>query len=182
MASSARYDDRHADRPKRRWQDSLWAIGLLALAAGVIVRLAANGLSSWPSALFGAVAMAFYTPWLVRRIRHKDAAASGTDPDDVPALERQILKGAPPPQDPDRRRQLAALVDARQRRIRRNRWWAFPLMALLFFGTAALGLTTGSTTMGTWTLVLGIVFMTWLTWYNIRFDHRLTQMRRRLRS
>ncbi|MEU9559649.1 hypothetical protein [Streptomyces fumanus] len=182
MASSARYDARHDDRPKRRWQDSLWAIGLFVLVAGVIVRLAANGLSSWPSALFGAVAMAFWVPWLVRRIRHRDAGASGAEPDDIPALERQILKGDPPPQDRHRRQQLAALVDSRQHRIRRNRWWALPMMAVLFFGTAALGLTTGSTTTGIGLLALGIVFITWLTWYNFRFDRRLTQMRRRLRS
>ncbi|MFF5104367.1 hypothetical protein [Streptomyces sp. NPDC000134] len=180
MAGSARQEARHDDRPKRRWQDSLWAIGLFALVAGVIVRLAANGLSSWPSAVLGAVAMAFWVPWLVRRIRRRDATASGAEPDDIPALERQILKGDPPPQDPRRRQQLAALVDSRQHRLRRNRWWALPLMAVLFLGTAALGLTTGSTTMGIGILVLGIAFVTWLTWYNIHFDHRLARMRRRL--
>lgn len=68
MAGSARQEARHDDRPKRRWQDSLWAIGLFALVAGVIVRLAANGLSSWPSAVLGAVAMAFWVPWLVGQV------------------------------------------------------------------------------------------------------------------
>ncbi|CAM5710149.1 putative protein OS=Streptomyces fumanus OX=67302 GN=GCM10018772_40390 PE=4 SV=1 [Streptomyces fumanus] len=54
-------------------------------------------------------------------------------------------------------------------------------MAVLFCGTAALGLTTGSTTTGIGMLVLGTVFVTWLTWCNSRFDRRRTQMRRRVR-
>ncbi|MGP2442322.1 hypothetical protein [Streptomyces sp. JW3] len=172
----------HSDRPKRRRRDGLWAIGLLALVIGVVVRLVFTGLSGWPSAVLGAVAMAFWTPWLIQRIRRRDATASGTEPDDIPGMERQILKGAPPPEDPARRQQMAALVDSRQRRLRRNRWWAFPMLALMFFGTSALWFTAGSVAAGSLMLVLAVVFMTWLTWFNLRFDRRLTRMRRLLRE
>ncbi|MEU4657659.1 hypothetical protein AB0G32_27630 [Streptomyces sp. NPDC023723] len=172
----------HSDRPKRRRRDSLWAIGLFALVAGVVVRLVFTGLSGWPSAVLGAVAMAFWTPWLIQRVRRREATAAGTGPDDIPGMERQILKGAPPPADPVRRREMAALVDSRRRRLRRNRWWAFPLLALMFFGTSVLWFTAGSVTAGSLMLVFAVLFMTWLTWFHLRFDRRLTQMRRRLQS
>lgn len=179
MASSAQHDEH---RPTRQRRDSLWAIGLTALAMGFITYVLINGAAAWPGAVLAAVALACYTPWLIQRIRRRDAKSAGTRPDDIPAMERQILKGEQPPEDPRRRREMAALVDSRQRRLRRNRWWAFPLLAVLFFGTSILWFTSGSVTTGSWTLALAVVFMTWMTWSHVRFDRRLSQMRRRLRS
>ncbi|MFF8092713.1 hypothetical protein [Streptomyces sp. NPDC016675] len=174
--------ERDADRPRRLRRDSLWVIGLGALAAGLVVRLLFNGAGAWPSALVGAAAMSAWVVFLVRRRRRDDARDTGAEPDDVPAMERRILKGGPPPEDPRRRQAMAALVDSRQRRLRRHRWWAFPLLFLIFFGTSALWFAAGSVTAGSGMLVLAVVSVGWLAWYNVRFDRRLTQMRHRLRA
>ncbi|GAA2425879.1 hypothetical protein [Streptomyces glaucus] len=167
---------------KRRPQDSLWVIGLFALVVGFVVRLIFDGMSAWPYAAVSAAFLAGWTVWLVRRRRRHDAATTGTEADDVPAMERQVLKGGPAPQDPRRRQAMAAFVASRQERIRRNSWWALPLLAVLFFGVSALCFASGSVTAGGWTLALAVVFMTWFTWYNRRFARRLEQMRRRLQS
>ncbi|RSN57744.1 hypothetical protein DMH12_12430 [Streptomyces sp. WAC 04229] len=167
---------------ERDWRDRLSVIGLAALAVGVVVRLAANGLDSWPWAVISAALMSVWVVFLVRRRRRHDARDTGADPEDVPAMERRILKGGAPPEDPDRRREMAALVDSRQRRLRRGRKWAFPMLALIFFGTSVLWFAAGSTTAGSLTLALAVAFMGWLTWFNLRFDRRLTQMRHRLRT
>ncbi|TDT39809.1 hypothetical protein EV562_103180 [Streptomyces sp. BK208] len=173
---------RSEDRPRLRWQDSLWGIGVMALVVAVGVRLLMNGASAWPSALLGAVPAAAWIVYLVRRRRVRDAREVGTRPDDVPAMERQILEGAPAPRDPERRRAMAELVDSRQERLRRNRWWALPLLAVLFLGTAALGYATGSVGMGSLMLVLGVTLVGYLVWHQRRFDRRLSQMRGRLQG
>ncbi|CAM5613704.1 hypothetical protein STENM327S_05482 [Streptomyces tendae] len=77
---------------------------------------------------------------------------------------------------------MAALVDSRQERLRRHRWWAFPMLALIFFGTSALWFASGSVAAGSLMLALAVVFMGWLAWYNLRFDRRLSQMRSRLQG
>ncbi|MFI1756761.1 hypothetical protein [Streptomyces sp. NPDC020571] len=77
---------------------------------------------------------------------------------------------------------MAELVDSRQERLRRNRWWAFPLLALIFFGTSALWFASGSVGAGSLMLGLAVVAIGWLAWNNFRFDRRLSQMRGRLRS
>ncbi|AQS66829.1 hypothetical protein [Streptomyces pactum] len=174
--------ERHDAFSGPRWRDRLSVIGLVALAVGLVVRLLLNGAGSWPSALVGAGLMSVWVVFLVRRRRRHDARDTGAQPDDVPAMERRILKGGPPPEDPRRRQALAALVDSRQRRLRRNRWWAFPLLALIFFGTSILWFVYGSVTAGSWTLALAVAAMGWLTWFNLRFDRRLSQMRSRLQS
>ncbi|MEV5760169.1 hypothetical protein AB0L61_25780 [Streptomyces tendae] len=174
--------DRGDDRPRPRRRDGLWAIGVTALVVGVGVRLLMSGASAWPSALVGAVPAAAWIVWWVRRRRVRDAGAVGAEPEDVPGMERQILKGGPAPRDPERRRAMAALVDSRQERLRRNRWWAFPVLALIFFGTSALWFASGSVGAGSAMLGLAVVSMGWMTWYNLRFDRRLSQMRGRLRS
>ncbi|MFA3876217.1 hypothetical protein ABS735_21440 [Streptomyces sp. MMCC 100] len=178
MASAERSDDRR----RLRWQDSLWGIGVIALVVGVGVRLVVNGASAWPSAVVGAAPIAVGLVWWVRRRRVRDAEAVGTEPDDVPGMDRQILEGGPVPRDPERRRAMAAFVDSRQERLRRNRWWAFPMLFLIFFGTSALWFVSGSVGAGSLMLGLAIVFMSWLTWYNLRFDRRLSQMRSRLQD
>ncbi|MGW8062545.1 hypothetical protein ACVV2G_09765 [Streptomyces ziwulingensis] len=166
----------------RRRRDSLWAIGLGALAVGVVVRLFFDGAAAWPSALLGAALMSVWAVFLVRRRRRHDARDTGAEPEDVPAMERRILKGGPPPEDPRRRQAMAVLVESRQRRLRRHRWWAFPLLALIFFGTSVLWFVVGSVTAGSLTLVLALVSLGWMTWSHLRFDRRLTQMRHRLRA
>ncbi|MFJ8149889.1 LPXTG cell wall anchor domain-containing protein [Streptomyces sp. NPDC096094] len=177
-----RRPERHDEFAAGRWRDRLSVIGLVALAANLIFRLIVDGLDAWPYALIGAALMSLWIVFLVRRRRRNDARDTGAEPDDVPAMERRILKGGPPPEDPRRRQALAALVDSRQRRLRRNRWWAFPLLALIFFGTSILWFVSGSVTAGSWSLALAVVAMGWLTWFNLRFDRRLSQMRSRLQS
>ncbi|KAF2776639.1 transmembrane protein [Streptomyces sp. OM5714] len=175
-------EERSEDRPRLRWQDSLWGIGGTALAVGIGVQLVLHGVTAWPSALVGAVPAAAWIVWWVRRRRVRDAGRVGTEPEDVPAMERRILKGGPAPRDPERRRAMAAFVDSRQERLRRHRWWAFPVLALIFFGTSALWYVSGSVGAGTMMLGLGVVFLGWLAWYNARFDRRLSQMRGRLQG
>ncbi|MEU9592689.1 hypothetical protein ACGF7W_22365 [Streptomyces sp. NPDC048219] len=174
--------ERHDGRPERRRRDKLWVMGLMVLVVGLVTRMALNGFSGWLPALLGAALTSCYVVWLVRRRRSRDARATGTEPDDVPAMERQILKGAPAPEEPARRRAMAALVDSRQRRLRRHRWWALPFLAVLFFGTAALWLAAGAMVRGGWMLAVAVVFMTWMVWYHFRYDRRLSQMRRRLQG
>ncbi|WP_395575039.1 hypothetical protein [Streptomyces sp. BK79] len=174
--------ERRDEFSQPRWQDRLSVIGLAALAVGLVVRLLLDGAESWPSALVGAALMSAWVVFLVRRRRRRDARDTGAAPDDVPAMERRILKDGPPPEDPQARQTLAALVDSRQRQLRRNRWWAFPLLALIFFGTAVLGFASGSVTAGSWTLALAVAAMGGLTWFHLRFDRRLSRMRRRLQS
>ncbi|MFJ6074231.1 hypothetical protein ACIQFU_25935 [Streptomyces sp. NPDC093065] len=174
--------ERSDDRPRPRWRDSLWGVGVIALVVGAGVRLVLHGASAWPSAVVGSVPVAVLLVWWTRRRRRQDAEAVGTEPDDVPGMDRRILRGGPVPRDPERRRAMAALVDSRQERLRRNRWWAFPTLFLVFFGTSALWFASGSVGAGSMMLGLAIVFMSWLTWYNLRFDRRLSQMRGRLRD
>jgi Flp pilus assembly protein TadB len=177
-----RRERRFDDFAEPRWRDRLSVIGLVALAVGLVVRLLLDGVGSWPSAVVGAALMSVWVVFLVRRRRRHDARETGAEPEDVPAMERRILKGGPPPEDPRHRQTLAALVDSRQRRLRRSRWWAFPLLTLILFGTSILWFVSGSVTGGSWTLALAVAGMGWLTWFNLRFDRRLSQMRRRLRS
>lgn len=178
MVSGERSDDRR----RLRWQDSLWGIGVIALVVGAGVRLLLGGASAWPSALLGAVPVAVFLVWWVRRRRVRDAEAVGTEPDDVPAMERQILKGGPPPRDPERRQAMAALVDSRQERLRRNRWWAFPLLAFLFFGTAVLSFLSGSMAAGGTMLAVAVASMAFMVWQHRRLDRRLSRMRSRLQG
>ncbi|MGQ4442627.1 hypothetical protein ACN6LI_008576 [Streptomyces violaceoruber] len=77
---------------------------------------------------------------------------------------------------------MAAFVDSRQERLRRNRWWAFPMLAVIFFGTSALWYLSGSVGAGSLMLGLGVVFLGWLAWYNLRIDRRLSHMRGRLQG
>ncbi|MER7776704.1 hypothetical protein ABTZ21_17155 [Streptomyces sp. NPDC096191] len=174
--------ERGHDAYERHWRDRLSVIGVVALGVGVVIRLIANGLGSWPYAVVGGALMSVWVVFLVRRRRRQDARDTGAEPEDVPAMERRILRGGAPPEDPDRRREMAALVDSRQRRLRRGRKWAFPLLGLIFFGTSVLWFAAGSLTAGSLTLALAVAFMGWLTWFNVRFDRRLTQMRHRLRT
>ncbi|WP_217247188.1 hypothetical protein [Streptomyces sp. AC602_WCS936] len=173
--------ERHDEFPDRRWRDRLSVIGLVALAANLTFRLIVDGFDAWLYALISAALVSLWIVHLVRRRRRQDARDSGTAPDDVPAMERRILKGGPPPEDPRQREAMAALVESRQRLLRRNRWWAFPLMILIFFGASVLWFVSGSVAAGSWTLALAVAFLGWLTWFNLRFDRRLTQMRHRLR-
>ncbi|MFC8867177.1 hypothetical protein ACFUAC_05900 [Streptomyces sp. NPDC057148] len=172
--------ERHDEFPDRRWRDRLSVIGLVALAANLAFRLIVDGFDAWLYALISAALMSLWIVYLVRRRRRQDARDSGAEPQDVPAMERRILKGGAPPEDPRHRQAMAELVDSRQRRLRRNRWWAFPLLALISFGTSVLWFLAGSVTAGSWTLALAVAFLGWLTWFNLRFDRRLTQMRHRL--
>ncbi|MFG3101159.1 hypothetical protein ACGFZL_11670 [Streptomyces sp. NPDC048182] len=181
MTTVERHETRPT-RPKRKWRDSLWAVGLIALIVGVAVRLVMNGMSAWPSAVVGAVGFAAWWVFLIRRRRKHDARLTGAPQNDIPGLERQILKGKEPPQDQEQRHELAVLVDSRQRKLRRNRWWALPLLAVIFFGTAALMFATSSATAGGLYLAFAIVFMGWMTWYHFHHDRRLTQMRQRLQG
>ncbi|GAA5204666.1 hypothetical protein [Streptomyces thinghirensis] len=174
--------ERPDDFSEPKWRDRLSVIGLVALAVGLVVRLLFNGADAWPSALVGAALMSVWIVFLVRRRRRHDARDTGAEPDDVPAMERRILKGGPPPEDPRQRQTMAALVDSRQRRLRRNRWWAFPLLAVVFSGTSVAWFISGSATAGSLTLALAVAFLGWLTWFNLRFDRRLSQMRSRLQG
>ncbi|WP_282082399.1 hypothetical protein [Streptomyces tendae] len=49
-------------------------------------------------------------------------------------------------------------------------------------GLWAIGATALVVGVGSLMLGLAVVFLGWLTWYNLRFDRRLSQMRGRLRS
>ncbi|MFD7712634.1 hypothetical protein [Streptomyces sp. NPDC059786] len=164
----------------RDWRDRWWVFGLLALVVWVGVRLLLSGLHAWPSALVGGVIYVGWLTWWMRRRRKRDARAVGTDADNVPGMDRRILKGGDVPDDPAEREAMARLVDRRQERLVRNRRWAFPLLAVIFFGTSGLWFAAGSATSGGVMLAAAVVFMSWMVWQHRRTLRRLEDMRRRL--
>ncbi|EHN75231.1 transmembrane protein [Streptomyces coelicoflavus ZG0656] len=68
------------------------------------------------------------------------------------------------------------------RRLRRNRRWALPLMALVCFGTPVVRLASGSVTAGLRALALAAVAMGRVIRGDLRFDRRLSQTRGRLQG
>ncbi|MCF2435171.1 hypothetical protein LV779_13360 [Streptomyces thinghirensis] len=153
-----------------------------ALAVGLVVRLLFNGADAWPSALVGAALMSVWIVSLVRRRRRHDARDTGAEPDDVPAMERRILQGGPPPEDPRQRQTMAAPVDSVSGGCGataggRSRSWLSSSPVRRSHGSSP-----APPPQGALTLALAVAFLGWLTWFNLRFDRRLSQMRSRLQG
>lgn len=164
----------------QRWQDRWWAVGLLVLVVWVGIRLAFDGWSGWPGILVGGLVYAGFMTWLVMRRRRRDARAVGTDAARVPELERRIARNGELPEDPAEQAAMIRLIRRREEKLRRNRWWAFPLLALLFFGTPVLWFASGNVGAGLWGLAFGAAFLGWMVWFNRRFVRRMAGMRQRI--
>ncbi len=167
-------------RREGRWQDRWWSVGLLVLVVWVAVRLVFRGWSAWPGILVGGVVYAAFLTWFLMRRRREDARAVGTEPDRVPELERRIAKNGELPEDPAERRAMVRLIRRREEKLRRNRWWALPMLGLLFFGLPFLWFAAGNVPAGLWMLGFGGAFMGWMIWFNRRFVRRMAAMRRRI--
>ncbi|NEB40630.1 hypothetical protein [Streptomyces sp. SID14515] len=165
---------------KGRWQDRWWAIGLLVLVIWVAVRLAFRGWSAWPGVLVGGVVYAGLMTGVVLWRRRRDAKAVGTEPGRVPELERRIAKNGEVPEDPAEQAAMVRLIRRREEKLRRNRWWAFPTLGLLFLGIPFLWFAAGNVPAGLWSLGFGVGFMGWMIWFNRRFVRRMAAMRRRI--
>ncbi|MYW06172.1 hypothetical protein [Streptomyces sp. SID3343] len=165
---------------RRHLMDKWWVYGLLILVLWTGVRVALNHGRLPVSTLVGAVAYAaLMTGWLVRR-RQRDARAAGiADAEDVPGLERRILKGDPP-SDPAEREQMRALVARRRRGMRRTRVWALPLLGLIFVGSGVTFLVGHRTIVGVGVLIASVVFFGWVVWVSRRNRVRLSTAEGRL--
>ncbi|MFJ4962612.1 hypothetical protein EES43_14715 [Streptomyces sp. ADI96-02] len=163
-----------------RWQDRWWAIGLLVLVVWVGIRLVFDGWSGWPGIVAGGVGYAGFMSWFLMRRRRRDARAVGTVAARVPELERRIAKNGELPEDPAERVVMVRLIRRREEKLRRNQWWAFPLLGLLFFGMPLLWFAAGNVTAGLWGLGFGLAFMAWMVWFNRRFVRRMAGMRQRI--
>ncbi|WP_345982712.1 hypothetical protein [Streptomyces sp. DSS69] len=164
----------------QRWQDRWWAVGLLVLVVWVGIRLAFDGWSGWPGILIGGLLYAGFMTAFVMRRRRRDARAVGTDAARVPELERRIARNGEIPDDPAERAAIIRLIRRREEKLRRNRWWAFPLLALIFFGTPVLWFVAGNVGAGLWGLAFGAAFLGWMVWFNRRFVRRMAGMRQRI--
>lgn len=165
---------------KGRWQDQWWSVGLLVLVVWVAVRLAFHGWSAWPGMLVGGVVYAGFLTWFLMRRRRQDARAVGTEPERVPELERRIAKNGELPEDPAEQAAMVRLIRRREEKLRRNRWWALPLLGTLFLGMPFLWFAAGNVPAGLWALGFGAAFMAWMIWFNRRFVRRMAAMRRRI--
>ncbi|MEV0141938.1 hypothetical protein [Streptomyces globisporus] len=163
-----------------RWRDQWWAVGLLVLVIWVAVRLAFRGWSAWPETLAGGVFYAVFLTWFLMRRRLRDAKAVGTEPARVPELERRIAKNGELPDDPAEQAAMIRLIRRREEKLRRNRWWAFPTLGLIFLGMPLLWFTAGNVPAGLWALGFGVAFMSWMIWFNRRFVRRMVAMRQRI--
>ncbi|MDT0494808.1 hypothetical protein ACPEIF_07725 [Streptomyces sp. NPDC012600] len=166
-------------RPER-WQDRWWAIALLVLVAWVGIRLVFDGWSGWPGILVGGFLYAGFMTWFLMRRRRRDARAVGTDAARVPELERRIAKNGELPEDPAERAVMVRLIRRREEKLRRNQWWAFPLLGLVFFGLPIFWFAAGNVPMGVWGLVFGALLLGWMVWFNRRFVRRMARMRQRI--
>ncbi|PVC91454.1 hypothetical protein DBP19_16720 [Streptomyces sp. CS090A] len=164
----------------QRWQDRWWAVGLLVLVVWVGIRLAFDGWSGWPGILVGGLVYAGFMTWFVMRRRRRDARAVGTDAARVPELERRIAKNGELPEDPAEQAAMIRLIRRREEKLRRNRWWAFPLLALIFFGIPVFWFAAGNVGAGLWGLAFGAAFLGWMVWFNRRFVRRMAAMRQRI--
>ncbi|CAM5506109.1 Membrane protein OS=Streptomyces microflavus OX=1919 GN=Smic_40730 PE=4 SV=1 [Streptomyces microflavus] len=61
------------------------------------------------------------------RRRRRDARAVGPEAARVPELERRIANGELP-EDPAEQAVMVRLIRRREEKLRRNQWWAFPLL------------------------------------------------------
>ncbi|MGA5002695.1 hypothetical protein ACPCB7_32290 [Streptomyces arboris] len=105
---------------------------------------------------------------------------SGPTPRAWPELERRIAKNGELPEDPAEQAAMIRLIRRREERLRRNRWWAFPLLALVFFGIPVLWFAAGNVAAGLWGLAFGAAFLGWMVWFNRRFVRRMAGMRQRI--
>ncbi|MET8058678.1 hypothetical protein [Streptomyces microflavus] len=164
----------------QRWQDRWWAVALLVLVVWAGIRLAFDGWSGWPGILAGGLVYAGFMTWYMMRRRRRDARAVGTEAARVPELERRIARNGELPEDPAEQAVMVRLIRRREEKLRRNQWWAFPLLGLILFGTPLLWFAAGNVAAGVWGLAFGAAFLGWMAWFNRRFVRRMAGMRQRI--
>ncbi|WP_406403583.1 hypothetical protein [Streptomyces uncialis] len=168
-------------RSQRRWIDTWWAVGLMALAVGIGVRLLFRDLDNWVAAVAGAGAYAIVFTVLMRRRQRGDARASGVETDDVPALERRLRRGDIP-DDPALRQAMLQLIHRRRKTMHSKLVWAFPVMLLMFVALGVVLLAGGSAVAGAAWIVGGVVAVGGMWWMRrINLD-RYRRAERRLNA
>lgn len=160
-------------------RDRWWAIAGTSLLIMVAIRLLFRGLDAWPETVAGGAVFAVWLTWWTLRRRRTDAEAVGADTEAVPGLDRRVMR-EDVPEDPSERRVLARLVRRRQEKMRKNRWWAFPLLVVIFLGVSVLAFAGGDFPVGTMSAAVGVAFVGWLVWLNTRNLRKLDLMERRL--
>ncbi|MFJ7424181.1 hypothetical protein ACIQXD_37195 [Streptomyces uncialis] len=165
----------------RRWIDNWWAVGLIALAVGIGVRLLFRDLDNWVSAVTGAGAYAIVFTVLMRRRQRGDARASGVETDDVAALERR-LRREDIPDDPALRQAMLRLVHRRRETMQGKLMWVFPLMLLMFVALGVVLLAGGSVVAGAAWIVGGVIAVGGMWWMRRTNLDRLGRAERRLNA
>ncbi|MFJ4922220.1 hypothetical protein [Streptomyces sp. NPDC088725] len=145
---------------RERARDRWWVIPSLALVLWIGFRLVFSGADAWPAVLAGGLIYGvFMVCTIVRRQRETPGGAS-----DPRVLPRPVVR---------RRRPT----------LNRHHWWAFPLVAAVFLGTAALWLATGEYAVGGAFVVCAVVFLSCMAWMNLRTpQQRQVPVERSLRA
>lgn len=170
--------DTQGKQPRRdRW----WVVASVALVLWVGLRLAFSGLDAWPGAVLGGVVYAGWMSWWIVRRRRADAGSVGVDSAAVPALDRRIMKGDIP-DDPAERQAMGRLARRRREKLTRARGWAFPLLAVMFFGGSAFWFVVGEYVRGGVMAAFSVVFLGWLVWMNRRALRKIDRVESQLRT
>jgi len=163
-------------QPKRdRW----WVLATIALVLWVAIRLAFEGLDAWPEAVVGGVIYAGGMTWWSLRRRRNDAGSIGVEPTAVNRLDRRIMK-EDIPDDPAERQAMARLAERRRVKLTRGRWWAFPLLTVMFLAGAAVWFSLGEYLQGGLITAFGVVFLGFVMWMNRRALRRIDRVEHRL--
>ncbi|MFJ4767628.1 hypothetical protein ACIP88_00735 [Streptomyces uncialis] len=168
-------------KSQRRWIDKWWAVGLMALAIGIGVRLLFRDLDNWVAVVAGAGVYAIVLTVLIRRRQRGDARATGLETDDVPALERRLRRGDIP-DDPALRQAMLQLVHRRRKTMHSKLVWAFPAMLLMFVALGVLLLVGGSVVAGAAWIVGGPVVVGGMWWMRRTSLNRLRRAERQLNA
>jgi Flp pilus assembly protein TadB len=134
---------------------------------------------TWVDAVIGAaIYAAWMTGWQVRR-RRRDSRAVGAKADELPQLERRMMRGEVP-DDPAERQAMRKLAERRTAKLRRGAKWALPLLGFLWLAFAVLSLARGDLGTGLVWLAAGAVMLGVIFWSRQRVLGRLDRAERRL--
>ncbi|MFD7920065.1 hypothetical protein ACFV3R_12675 [Streptomyces sp. NPDC059740] len=141
--SRARRTTTASARKRQPWWRQRWLQASLGVAVVYAAsRLAFDGLSAWPFAVGGAAALAVVVAVARFRQDRHDSRSLGVPPAELPRLERYLRRRSVP-ETPADRQALLHMARLRERRTRRARVWAFPLMAALWLALGVLFLVLG---------------------------------------
>ncbi|MFD6416973.1 hypothetical protein [Streptomyces sp. NPDC060194] len=169
-------------RAQRRWYESWWAMALWFVVASVAVRLLFGGMDEWLSAVIGGGLVGGAYAAFFRMRQRKDGTISGTETDDVPALDRRIRRGDIP-DDPREREAMDRLVTRRLEQMSARRfYWAFGVLIAMDVAVGILAIVNGEALTGLLFIVGGTAFCGVLFLLRRRNIKRFEGVRQQLRG